>query len=190
MAGFPFLIFEARITKSNKLQNHHQKGVVVEIRKAYLAMIRAFSGGWDAIAPALGMTRDALENRIYERKGQSLLVETALQMQAFSGTKHFAEAVAVISGGTFVALPQIGAIDNDCIQSRFNETYAELGLLFSTFAGAVQDGEIDARERAQLESLGEDLHRKTEQLLGLMFKVYCKQSKSVMLAPKREADHG
>ena len=34
-------------------------------------MIRAFPVGWDAMAGALGMSRDALENRIYERKGQS-----------------------------------------------------------------------------------------------------------------------
>ena len=56
------------------------------MRKAYLSMIRAFPGGWDAMAGALGMSRDALENRIYERKGQSVLVETALQMQQFSSS--------------------------------------------------------------------------------------------------------
>lgn len=125
------------------------------------------------------MSRDALENRIYERKGQRLHVETALQMQKFSGKTFFAEAIATASGGTFVALPQIEVIENDSIQSKFNETYAELGLLFNTFVAASEDGMIDDKERAQLMALGEDMHRKTEQLLGLMFKVYCPISKTV-----------
>lgn len=64
----------------------------MNIRKAYLAMIKEYPGGWDAMSAALGMTRDALENRIYERKGQSVLVETALQMQIFSASSHFADA--------------------------------------------------------------------------------------------------
>ncbi|MGZ9713917.1 YmfL family putative regulatory protein [Glaciimonas sp. GNP009] len=153
----------------------------MEIRKAYLSMIKAFGGGWDAMAPALGMSRDALENRIYERKGQSLMVETAIQMQEFSGTKLFAEAIAVISGGTFVVLPTVDNVDNDFIQSKFNETYAELGALFTAFTAAAADGEIDAKERRQLEGLGEDLHRKTEQLLGLIFSVYCRKTKAVMM---------
>ena len=158
----------------------------MEIRQAYLAMIRAFNGGWDAIAPALGMSRDSLENRIYERKGQSVLVETALQMQQFSGTTHFAEAVATASGGTFVMLPHVDHIENDSIQSKFNETYAELGLLFSTFAAAAEDGVIDDKERRELERLGEDMHRKTEQLLGLMFNVYCKKTKTIKRSKKHK----
>ena len=153
-------------------------------------MIRAFNGGWDAIAPALGMTRNALQNRIYENQGQRLHVETALAMQAFSGTTHFAEAVATASGGTFVMLPHVDHIENDSIQSKFNETYAELGLLFSTFAAAAEDGVIDDKERRELERLGEDMHRKTEQLLGLMFNVYCKKTKTVRSLNKRsEASH-
>lgn len=196
---FEFKIFILLLTLLNDCSSvvanltflhHHKKGEVVEIRKAYLSMIKSYNGGWDAIAPALGMSRDALENRIYERKGQSLMVETAIQMQAFSGTKFFAEAVATISGGTFVALPSIDQMDNDFIQTKFNETYAELGLLFSAFTAAVQDGEIDAKERQQLEGMGEELHRKTEQLLGVMFNVYCRKSKAVKLVPTAEVLHG
>jgi len=163
----------------------------VELRQAYLSTIRAFSGGWDAIAAALGMSRDALENRIYERKGQRLHVETAMQMQKFSGKTFFAEAIATASGGTFVALPHIDVIENDSIQSKFNETYSELGLLFNTFVAASEDGVIDEKERAQLIALGEDMHRKTEQLLGLMFKVYCPKTNTIKTPQwRREVANG
>lgn len=145
----------------------------MEIRKSYLSMIRAFPGGWDAMAGALGMTRDALENRIYERKGQSVLVETALQMQQFSGTTHFAEAVAQISGGLFMKLPDHAGHDRDELLAKFNELYGELGDLSIKFKASVEDGEIDKRERADLSDVGQSIHRTVEELLALTFQIYC-----------------
>lgn len=146
----------------------------MEIRKAYLSMIRAFPGGWDAMAGALGMSRDALENRIYERKGQSVLVETALQMQQFSSTTHFAEAVAQLSGGLFMKLPEQSSEDREELLAKFNELYAELGDLSIKFKVSVEDGEIDKRERADLTDVGQHIHRTVEELLTLTFQIYCR----------------
>jgi hypothetical protein len=146
----------------------------VEIRKSYLAMIREYPGGWDAMSAALGMSRDALENRIYERKGQSVLVETALQMQQFSGSTHFAEAVAQTSGGVFMKFPERSNQDRDELLAKFNELYAELGDLSIKFKASVDDGEIDKRERADLTDVGQHIHRTVEELLALTFQIYCK----------------
>lgn len=99
----------------------------MDMRRAYLEMIRAFPGGWDAMAAALGVTRAGLENRIYERKGQSLHVETARQMQAFSGCPAFAEAVAADAGGVFLPLPEAEEVGSDELLAMFNQLYAELG---------------------------------------------------------------
>lgn len=146
----------------------------MEIRKAYLAMIKEYPGGWDAMSAALGMTRDALENRIYERKGQSVLVETALQMQRFSNSTHFAEAVAQVSGGVFMKLPEQGEHDREELLAKFNELYAELGDLSVKFKVSVEDGEIDKRERADLTDVGQHIHRTVEELLTLTFQIYCR----------------
>lgn len=151
----------------------------MEIRKSYLETIKAFPGGWDAIAPALGLSRDALENRIYERKGQSVLVETALQMQAFSGTTHFAEAIATISGGVFVRIPQAGAIGNDELLSRFNALHAKIGLLSQKFSEYTADDNIDKRERVDMSAIGDDIHRATQELLAVTFRVYCRAPDAV-----------
>ena len=67
-------------------------------------MIKVFPRGWDAIAAALEMTRNALENRIYETKRQTMSAETALVLQKMTGSTLFAEAVASLSGGAFVKL--------------------------------------------------------------------------------------
>lgn len=146
----------------------------MDIRKSFLAMIKEYQGGWDAMAAALGMSRDALENRIYERKGQSVLVETALQMQQFSNSTHFAEAVAQVSGGVFMQLPEQSNHDRDELLAKFNELYAELGDLSIKFKVSVEDGEIDKRERADLTDVGQHIHRKVEELLTLTFQIYCR----------------
>lgn len=145
----------------------------MEIKKSFLSMIRSFPGGWDAMSGALGMSRDALENRIYERKGQSVLVETALQMQEFSGTTHFAEAVAQASGGLFMKLPDHNGMDREELLAKFNELYSKLGDLSTKFREYVKDDEIDQRERADLTDTGQEIHRTVEELLALTFQIYC-----------------
>ncbi len=145
----------------------------MEIRKSYLSMIKAFPGGADAISAALAMSRDALENRIYERKGQGLLVDTAMQMQASTGTTFFAEAVATASGGTFVKLPSSGPVSNECIGKKFRELYAELGEFSKTFDQATADDVIDKRERKDLQAIADEMHKTLGELLALTWSVYC-----------------
>ena len=146
----------------------------MNLRQSYLGMIKNFPGGWDAMCGALGMSRDALENRIYERRGQSVHVDIALQMQAFSGTTHFAEAIATLSGGVFVQLPAAAEIDNEVLQEKFHQLYAELGRLSQVYSASIKDGEIDQRERAALSVIADDIHRTMQQLMGLMFAIYCR----------------
>lgn len=147
----------------------------MNLRQAYLAMIKNFPGGWDAMCGALGMSRDALQNRIYENRGQSVLVDTALQMQAFAGTTHFAEAVASASGGVFVQIPQSNDLDNDALLAKFNALHAQVGLLSQHFSEAIADGEVDKRERADLAAIGDEIHRATQELLAVTFTIYCRK---------------
>lgn len=146
----------------------------MDMRKTYLEMIRAFPGGWDAMAGALGMSRDALENRIYERKGQSLLLDTALQLQAFSGTTLLAEAVARQAGGVFMQLPEHGLRNREEMLTKFNELHARLGDLSNKFSDYTRDDEIDRAERRSLEDSGQQIHRTVAELLALTFSIYCR----------------
>lgn len=148
-------------------------GFTVDIKKSFLSMIKAFPGGWDAMTGALGMSRDALENRIFERKGQGVLVETALQMQKLSDTKYFAEAVAAVSGGTFVKLPEV-EVENADILRKFNELYAELGRFSSDFNQATADDEIDRREEVLLRDDADRMHKTLSELVALTMRVYRK----------------
>ncbi|MFZ6767492.1 YmfL family putative regulatory protein [Undibacterium sp. Di26W] len=151
-------------------------GEVVNLRQAYLSMIRAYQGGWDGMAAVLAMSRDGLENRIYERKGQDLHVQTALQMQKFACTTHFAEAVATASGGTFVLLPCLDHIDNSSIADKFHELYGELGELSVEFQAATKDGEVDAKERERINCVVDRMHKTMDELRALTFKFYCHET--------------
>lgn len=138
-------------------------------------MIRAFPGGWDSMSAALGYTRDALENRVYEKRGQTITVDTALQMQSFSGTSLFAEAVAVASGGTFVKVANEEEVGREDLLESFNKIYSEVGRLSSTFQCATEDGVVDPGEKAELERVANQIHAGVERLLAVTFALYCRQ---------------
>lgn len=138
------------------------------IRKAYLAMIRAYPGGWDAMCAALGFTRDGLENRIYERKGQSVLVETALQMQAFSGTTHFAQAVAHESGGIFLEMPHFAGVADMELLDAYTDLVADEGQFAKDFRDALADRKIS---RAEFERLRDDIRAQQHHEAALLARV-------------------
>lgn len=154
----------------------------MNLRQAYLGMIKAFPGGWDAMCGALGMKRDALENRIYERKGQDLHVHTALMMQEFSGTTMFTEAICTASGGTFVKLPCIDHIGNEEISEKYHEAFEQLGLLSSEYRGAIKDGVVTPKERENLNAIIDKMHMIMDEIRALTFKFYCRETKAETLA--------
>lgn len=144
----------------------------MNLRQARLKMIRAVDGGWDVAAALLGMSRDALENRIYERRGQSMRTDEDLQLQKASRSTFFTEAVCAESGGTFVKLPNLDHVGNDDILNKMNELHIELGQWSATLAAATKDGEIDKREEADLSAIMDEIHRTLDEIRALTFRLY------------------
>ena len=145
----------------------------MELREAKLKMIAAVRGGWEVAAPYLGMSVNALRNRIYGVKDQKLSDEDSLALQMLSDTKHYAEAIAAASGGIFVQLPDGADCENQDLMKKFNELYAELGDLSRDFNAAISnDDVIDAREQKLLEEDARKMHQTLSELLGLIFRVY------------------
>ena len=146
---------------------------MAKIRKSYLGMIKSFPGGWDAIAAAMGMGRNALENRIYETKRQTMPVDAALLMQKLAGSTLFAEAVAASSGGAFVKLPADLSDGNEVLAKKFRDIYVRLGIFVAHFEAATADEVIDARERVCLDADMDGLQRGLSELMALTIRVYC-----------------
>ena len=149
----------------------------MDIRNSYQQMCKAMSGGWAAMAAAMGLSKDGLENRVYERKGQSVDVHEALQMQAFSRTTLFAEAVAAESGGVFIPLPAVDGVDVEEIHTVYMELVDEVGKLAREWREATRDGEVDPKERQRLEKVRHAICTKVTQMNHMTFEVFCKDAK-------------
>ncbi|SUX30697.1 YmfL family putative regulatory protein [Chromobacterium vaccinii] len=143
------------------------------LRAAYQGMCRAMSGGWVAMAAAMAVTKDSLENRVYERRGQSVGVHEAMQMQSFSGTKLFAEAVALESGGVFVAVPEVARLSDKEIKSVYMQLVAEVGELSREWQEAVKDGRVDRDERKRLTAIRDAICARVTQVNEMTFAAYC-----------------
>lgn len=142
------------------------------MRATYIAMCKAFPGGFAAMASAMGYTYDALKNRIYEKKGQSVSVEDALLMQEFSGTKHFANAIARESGGVFLEVIPSMISDRSELLIEFNRLTQELGQLSKDFELSVRDGQIDGTEKSKLKQQSYRIHKQLERILSISFAIY------------------
>jgi hypothetical protein len=156
----------------------------VDLLSCYQEMIKVH--GWNGTAATLGMNKSQLEARVYEVKGSGMRVDTALLIQTYSGTSHFAQAVAAATGGVFVQLPEGEGVTGEELQAKFHELYVELGRLSATYTAAVADGEIDHRERGDLEEIGQQMHKTTQELMALMFQIYCRPTAGSQLSKANE----
>jgi hypothetical protein len=126
-------------------------------------------------ATLMGLSESAIDNRVYERREQEFTVRQALRMQQISDTTKFAEAVAEASGGSFVRHPDIEITGREDLFDQFCDLQSELGQLSATYKSATADGEIDKRERADLERIANDMHRTLSTMTAVMFKLYCRE---------------
>lgn len=145
------------------------------LRSSYQQMCKAMAGGWAAMAASLGLSKDGLENRVYERKGQEVTVHQAMQMQAMSGTTLFAEAVAADSGGVFIPLPNVDGVDDEEIQTLYMALVEEVGKLAREWREATRDGEVCKKERARLDAIRMAICTKATQMNDLTFKVFSRE---------------
>lgn len=122
------------------------------INQAIRAMAQSPNGGYAVTAAMLGMTQAALENRLYEVKGQKISISEAMLMQRMTERTDFAEAVAAESGGVFVCLPELSANElcGKDITESFLAAYAELGGYTQQWQNITADGSVCSTESAAL----------------------------------------
>lgn len=144
----------------------------MEFRRAYKQMIKAVPGGWSAMAAALGLSQQSLENRVYEKKGQGMSVHIALQMQEISGTKFFAEAAAANAGGVFLRLPSVPNVGNEELFDKFLQLNTRLGDLSREYMEATADGVVDEKEWARLSRISQDTHTTLAEIMAITDQIF------------------
>lgn len=131
-------------------------------------------GGHKACAEFLGFeTVTQFRNRLYEIKGQRLSLDQEIVLSAASGRDEWIQSICDEHGGVFVRLPDAD-VNRDDLLAKFNELYAEIGLLSAEFRDAVADEEVDQLEHDRLSTRGMKINAKVQELLALTFAVYCR----------------
>ena len=131
-------------------KNQDWKGFVMNgnaINHALREMAKSPNGGY-----ATSASLAALENRLYEVKGQQISIEQAMLLQKMTERCDFAEAVAMQSGGVFVPLRELdaGALAGEDILVCFVRAVEKLGALSQQWQAVTDDGRVSRKENAAI----------------------------------------
>ncbi|MFV2028872.1 YmfL family putative regulatory protein [Neisseria sp. S1] len=145
------------------------------IKQSIKSMCQSVAGGYATMAAMLGLSsKAALENRIYEVKGQRVSIEEAMMMQRLAESTAFAEAVAAESGGVFVKLPDADLTEED-IQAVFMSLSESVGLLVSEWKKATEDGELKPAEEKRLRAVKRKICGQSAAIIALTRKYYTRE---------------
>jgi len=147
--------------------------LVVAIKKT----ISSLPGGYAEAAEWLGVTEDALFNRLRTNGDQTFPVGWAMVLQQASGTKHIADAVSRQSNSVNVPLVEVEDVDNDDINQRLMESIEWIGKHSAYLRKATADGDIDDAEREQIEENSYQVMAKWQEHLTLLYRVFCPPEK-------------
>nr|WP_310615816.1 YmfL family putative regulatory protein [Pantoea cypripedii] len=112
--------------------------------------ISSLPGGYAEAAEWLGVTEDALFNRLRSNGDQIFPMGWAMVLQQASGTKHIADAVSRQSNSVNVPLVDLEEVDNEDINQKLIETFEQLSRYSERFREAVKDGVMDKQEFEEL----------------------------------------
>lgn len=135
-------------------------------------------GGYAEAAEWLGVTENALFNRLRIEGDQIFPLGWAMVLQRAGGSNHIADAVARHSQGVFVPLADVDEVDNADINQRLMESIEWIGRHSNFVRKATADGVIDEAERAQIEENSYQVIAKFQEHVTLLYRVFCVAEKS------------
>ena len=148
--------------------------LVAAIRKTITSML----GGYAEAAEWLGITENALFNRLRLEGDQIFPMGWAMVLQQASGTKYIADAVSRQSNSVNVPMVEIEDVDNGDINERLMESVEWIGKHSAYLRKATEDGVIDAAEREQIEENSYQVMAKWQEHLTLLYRVFCPPEKA------------
>lgn len=148
--------------------------LVVAIKKT----ISSLPGGYDEAAEWLGVSKDALFNRLRAGGDQIFPLGWAMVLQQASGTTYIADAVSRQSNSVNVPLVDLEDIENGDINQRLMEAIEWIGQHSKYLRQATADGVIDEAEREQIEANSYQVMAKWQEHISLLFRIFCAPEKS------------
>jgi AraC-like DNA-binding protein len=144
-------------TKSLQTQqlkhNYQRKNKMVEqtLKEVVKAMCKAYPGGRQAMAGALGMSETQFNNNLYEKNGCRFFEVTELEaMEDISNTSFIADYFAKRRGALLVDVPSLEDLDRVDLFSRAMRTAAARGQVDQIIQKALEDGVIEKHEAEEI----------------------------------------
>jgi hypothetical protein len=121
------------------------------MKEVVKAMCKAYPGGREAMAGALGMTVTQFNNNLYEKNGCRFFEVTELEaMEDISNTSCLADYFAKRRGALLVDIPQMEELDRVYLFSRAMRTSAARGQVDQIIENALEDGVIEQDEAQEI----------------------------------------
>ncbi|UIM99585.1 YmfL family putative regulatory protein [Yersinia ruckeri] len=137
-------------------------------------MIASLPGGYEEAAEWLGVTENALFNRLRTEGDQIFPLGWAMILQQASETTCIADAVSRHSNSVNVPLVDLDEVDNADITQRLLESIEWIGKHSERVRQFTANGEIDASEREILDETSYQVMAKWQEHITLLYRVYCK----------------
>lgn len=147
--------------------------LVAAIKKA----ITELPGGYAEAADWLGVSENALFNRLRTEGDQMFPMGWAMVLQQANNNHQIAHAVARASHGVFVPLTPVEEVENADINQRLLEAIEQITNYSQQIRLAIEDGVIEPHEKAAID---DELYRaisKLQEHTSLVYQVFCEEQK-------------
>lgn len=136
-------------------------------------LITGLPGGYAEAAGWLGVTVDALFNRLRPNSNQIFPIGWLMVLQNAGGNTHFADAVSSQSNSVNVHLPSVEDIGREDVNLKLMESIEFIGRHSEMVRKFTEDGEIDAAERSELDANSYQVIAKFQEHILLLYSVFC-----------------
>ena len=121
------------------------------LKEVVKAMCKAYPGGREAMAGALGMSVAQFNNNLYEKNGCRFFEVNELEaMEDISNTSLLADYFARRRGALLVDVPQLEDLDRVDLFTRAMRTAAARGQVDQIIQKALEDGVIEPHEAEEI----------------------------------------
>lgn len=139
----------------------------VDYSKALLHVATQFPGGHSAAAAFLGMDRTQFRNRLYEIKGQRLMLDDQVALSVASDSNAWIDALCEAHGGVFVRVVD-GPVGDLSVLESISVVWKEIGDVGGCVQSALADSRVNKHE---VDALKQQTREAIQALLGLQSKL-------------------
>lgn len=145
----------------------------MSLQDAIAADSRAYEGSQEELSRRVCGSSTGLRYKLAHYKGMHFRPDELVMIQLLSGERSTIKAMAAELGGVYLQLPAVNeSLENGDLEVELGMVQERLADLLREMREAKRDGEIDGRERRQLDRRGHEAITQLMRYLALSYRVY------------------